>query len=91
MRFPRLSLIEDSIQSKIRQLKLPPAVRVSVPRGLEGGDLQIEFTAGSPAEFKNILAKIGAAAESESLADIFMLLNGSATGEPGAAPRSSAC
>ncbi|HKX51761.1 MAG TPA: hypothetical protein VJQ48_15130, partial [Candidatus Binatia bacterium] len=79
------------IQSKILQLKLPPAVSVSVPAGLEGGDLQIEFTAGSPAEFKNILAKLGAAAESESLAEIFILLNGSANGEPGAAPRSSAC
>jgi hypothetical protein len=91
MRFPRLSQIEDSIQSKIRQLKLPPAVRVSVPAGLEGGDLQVDFTAGSPAEFKNILAKLGAAAESEGLAEIFVLLNGSANGEPGAVPRSSAC
>ena len=89
IRFPRLSQIEDSIQSKIRQLKLPLAVRVSVPAALEGGDLQIEFTAGSPAEFKNILAKLGGAAESENLAEIFMLLNGSANGEPGAARRSS--
>jgi hypothetical protein len=86
-----LSQIEDSIQSKIRQLKLPHAVRVSVPEGLEGGDLQIEFTAGSSAEFKNILAKLAAAAERESLAEIFILLNGSANGEPGAAPRSSVC
>jgi hypothetical protein len=88
MRFPRLSQIEDSIQSKIGQFKLPPSVRLSVPAGLEGGDLQIEFTAGSPAEFKSILAKLSAAAESGSLAEIYILLKGNATGEGRAASRS---
>jgi hypothetical protein len=91
IRFPRLSQIEDLIQAKIRQLKLPSAVRLSVPAGLEGGDLQIELTAGSPAEFKNILAKLSVAAESESLAEIYVLLNSGANAEPGAAIRSSAC
>ena len=90
IRFPRLSQIENSIQLKIRQLKLSPAVRVSVPAGLVGGDLQIEFTAGSPAEFKSILAKLYAAAESESLAEIYVLLNGAANAERSAA-RSSSC
>jgi hypothetical protein len=88
IRFPRLSQIEDSIQSKIRQLKLPSAVRILVPAGLEGGDLQIEFTASSPAEFKSILAKLGAAAESESLAEIYVLLNSAANAEPSAKLRS---
>jgi hypothetical protein len=82
IRFPRLSQIEDSIQSKIRQLKLQPGVRLSVPAGLEGGDLHIEFTAGSPAELKSILAKLGKAAESESLAEIYGLLKGGAEAEP---------
>ena len=82
IRFPRLSQIEDSIQSKIRQLKLQPGVRLSVPAGLEGGDLHIEFTAGSPAELKSILAKLGTAAESESLAEIYGLLKGGAKAEP---------
>src|SRR5918992_1014992 len=82
MRFPRLSQIEDLIVSKIRQLRLQPAVRLSVPAGLEGGDLQIEFAAGSPAELKTILAKLNAAAESESLAEIYSLLKGEAIAEP---------
>jgi hypothetical protein len=87
-----LSQIEDSIQSKIRQLKLQPDVRLSAPAGLEGGDLQIEFTAGSPAEFKHIVAKLGAAAENESLAEIYALLKGTANAEMRAAPgSSSAC
>jgi hypothetical protein len=85
MRFPRLSQIEDSIQLKIRELKLQPSVRLSVPAGLEGGDLQIEFTAGSPAELKSILAKLSAAAESASLAEIYILLKGDAVAEPRAA------
>jgi len=88
MRFPRLSQIEDSIQLRIRGLKLPPSVRLSVPAGLEGGDLKIEFTAGSPAELKSILAKLSAAAESDSLAEIYILLKGDAIGEPRAASRS---
>jgi hypothetical protein len=92
IRFPRLSQIEDSIESKIRQLKLQPEVRLSAPAGLEGGDLQIEFTAGSPAEFRQIVAKLGAAAESESLAEIYVLLKGTANAEMRAAPgSSSAC
>ena len=89
IRFPRVSQIEDSIQSKIRQLTLPPTVRVSVPAGLEGGDLQITFRAGNPGEFKNILAKLGAAAGSDSLAEIYVLLNGAANAESGSALRSS--
>jgi hypothetical protein len=87
MRFPRLSQVEDSIQSKIGQLKLPPSVRLSVPAGLEGGDLQIEFTAGSPAEFKSILAKLSSAAESEGLAEIYNLLKGNAIADRRAASR----
>ena len=88
VRFPRLSQIEDLIQSKIRQLKLPRGVKVSVPVGLEGGDLQIEFAAGSPAEFKGILTMLAAAAERDTLAEIYVLLNG-ANAEPGATLRSS--
>ena len=89
IRFPRVSQIEDSIQSKIRQLKLPPTVRLSVPAALEGGDLQIEFTAGNLGEFRNILAKLGAAVENESLAEIYVLLNGVPNAESGPALRSS--
>jgi hypothetical protein len=92
IRFPRLSQIEDSIQAKIRQLKLQPAVKLSVPAGLEGGDLQIEFTARSPAEFKSIVANLGAAAQSENLAEIYLLLKGAGNTAMRAAPGSpSAC
>jgi hypothetical protein len=82
IRFPRLSQVEDLIQLKMRQLKLQPSVRLSVPAGLEGGDLQVEFAAGSPAELKNILAKLNAAAETETLAEIYTLLKGDAIAEP---------
>ena len=88
MRFPRLSQIEDALRSKIRQLKLPPSVTLSVPLGLEGGDLQIEFTAGNPAEFKSVLMRLAAVAESDTLAELYLLLNGTATAEGRAASKS---
>jgi hypothetical protein len=92
IRFPRLSQLEDSIQAKVRQLKLQPTVKLSVPAGLEGGDLQIEFAARSPAEFKSIVANLGAAAESENLAEIYLLLKGAGNHDMRAAPgSSSAC
>jgi len=92
IRFPRLSQIEDSIQANIRRLKLQPAVKLSVPAGLEGGDLRIEFVARSPAEFKSIVADLGAVAESENLAEIYFLLKGAGTAEMRIAPgSSSAC
>ncbi len=44
LRFPRLAQTEDEIHDKIRALKLQPEIRVTVPPGLEGGRLQIEFS-----------------------------------------------
>jgi hypothetical protein len=89
MRLPRLSQIEDSIRSQIRQLKLPPSVTLSVPAGLEGGNLRIEFAVGNPAEFKSVIQKLSAVAESETLAEIYLLLNGSAPAEARAISPSS--
>ncbi|MGH7783803.1 MAG: hypothetical protein ACREO5_08210 [Candidatus Binatia bacterium] len=76
MRFPRLSHIEDSIQSRIRELKLQPDIKLSVPPGLEGGDLRVEFSAASTNELKNLIKKLGDAADSQSLAEIFAMLKG---------------
>ncbi|MEX0802804.1 MAG: hypothetical protein WD688_05745 [Candidatus Binatia bacterium] len=81
LRFPRLSQLEDSIQSKIRALKLQPNVKLSVPPGLEGGDLRVEFSVGSPAQLKSILAKLNEASECEFMTEIFVLLKGDASAE----------
>jgi len=78
-RFPRLAEREDAIQKNIRELKLQPEVCLSVPPGLEGGRLAVEFTAASPEEFKRAVEKLRQAAGHPLLAQIFEWL----CGEPG--------
>jgi hypothetical protein len=76
MRFPRLAETEDTIQNKIRQLKLHPEIRLSVPAGLEGGRLVVEFTAASQEELQRAVKKLSAAAENETTSEIFQSLSG---------------
>ena len=79
LRFPRLAQAEDEIHGKIRALKLQPEIRITVPPGLEGGKLQIEFTVTNQRELKRLVEKLAAAAETNSTSEIFSLLGGSAT------------
>ena len=84
LRFPRLTQAEDDIQGKIRALKLQPEIRVTVPPGLEGGKLQIEFSVSTQQDFKRLAKKLAAAAETSSTYEIFSLLGGTAKSpEPG--------
>ena len=81
-RFPRLAETEDSIRARIQELKLQPAIRLSVPPGLEGGQLHVEFTASSQEEMKSWIEKLGQAAAQDSVGEIFRLLAGkTAAGE----------
>ena len=59
LRFPRLARTEDEIQGKIHALKLQPEIRVTVPSGLEGGRLQIEFSVTNQQDFKRLADKLG--------------------------------
>ena len=76
IRFPRLARAEDEIQGKIRTLKLQPEIRLTVPPGLEGGRLQVEFGATDQQEFRRLIDKLAAAAESSITGEIFTLLSG---------------
>jgi hypothetical protein len=76
LRFPRLSQLEDSIRVRIQELKLPVAIRVSVPPGLEGGNLHVEFSASTVEELKRFVAQLAEAAGKDSLKDIFHMLAG---------------
>jgi hypothetical protein len=76
LRFPRLSRLEDAVQTKIRQLRLHPHIKLSVPPGLEGASLRVEFNASGYDELNSLVAKLGAAAKSETVAEIFSLLRG---------------
>ena len=76
LRFPRLAETEDTIRAKIQDLKLHPEIHVTVPPGLEGGQLNIEFAAASHAELRQLAAKLTAAADKDSMPEIFELLAG---------------
>jgi len=76
LRFPRLSAIEDSIQAHIRELKLKAPVRLSVPAGLEGAKLYVEFEASTQAELLAAVRELAEAARHSSMDKIFALLSG---------------
>jgi hypothetical protein len=75
-RFPRLAKMEESIRAKIQALKLPAEIHLSVPPGLEGGRLQVEFSAGSVAEFGKLCQSLNDAAAAALTGEIFDLLSG---------------
>jgi hypothetical protein len=78
LRFPRLAQIESSIRVRIQELKLHPEIRLTVPPGLEGGRLRVELTASTPQELKKLAGKLAAAADSNTVREIFALLAGEA-------------
>lgn len=79
-RFPRLAAIEESIRMKIRELKLPAEIDLSVPPGLEGGRLHVEFSAGTRVELEKLTRRLSDAATSATVAEIFELLSGQTGG-----------
>lgn len=78
MRFPRLAETEDAVEAKIHALKLHPEVRLSVPPGLEGGRLHVEFVAASHAAFKQLAERLTEAADNSVMTEIYDLLAGRA-------------
>jgi hypothetical protein len=76
LRFPRLAQLEDSLRVRIRELKLHPEIRISVPPGLEGGRLRVEFAASSSDELKVLIAKLADAVSKDALEVIFTILAG---------------
>jgi hypothetical protein len=80
-RFPRLAAVEDAIRQNIQALKLPAEVRLSVAPGLEGGRLQAEISAADPAQLELLARKLGEAAATSSVANIFEHLRGEHAGK----------
>ncbi|HEU4346129.1 MAG TPA: hypothetical protein VFU31_31650 [Candidatus Binatia bacterium] len=76
LRFPRLAHLEDSIRMHIQELRLHPGIKLSVAPGLEGGRLRAEFDAASQTEFGKLAGKLAAAADTDSMRQIFALLAG---------------
>jgi hypothetical protein len=76
LRYPRLAETEDQIRNRIQSLELHPEIRVSVPPGLEGGRLHVEFTAASITELRMLTDKLTTAAATRLAPEIFELLAG---------------
>src|SRR5919106_2149561 len=76
LRFPRLSQVEDSIRTRIQELRLPSAVRLAAPPGLEGGYLHVEFSASNTEELRKFAAQLAEVAGHESVKEIFRMLAG---------------
>ena len=75
-RFPRLAETENAIREKIQALKLHPGIGLSVPPGLEGGRVQVEFSAASREELRQLTSKLSEALEKAVASEIFELLSG---------------
>src|SRR5215813_2810044 len=63
LRFPRLAGIEDEIQRRIRNLKLPSGISISVPQGLEGGVVAVKFEATSQDGLRRLASEASRAAD----------------------------
>ena len=81
LRFPRLTASEDGVRSRLRELKLVPELRITVPAGLEGGKLHVEFSAANMAEFRVCVSKLADAADREPLSQAFAILSGQSSEE----------
>lgn len=79
LRFPRLAQTEDALRARIHELKLHPEITLSLPPGLEGGRLQVQFSASTEDEFKRLSAKLAQILDRDSVREIFRLLAGRAT------------
>ena len=87
LRFPRLVQLEDLIRRQIQALKLHPQIQISVPPGLEGGKLQVDFSASSHEELKILSAKLAEAVHQEEVQQIFNWLAGGVDSSGAKAPQ----
>ncbi|HXQ24017.1 MAG TPA: hypothetical protein VN812_20215 [Candidatus Acidoferrales bacterium] len=76
LRFPQLGAAEDRLAVLVRELGLPPSVRVTPPESLEGDSIRIEIVADSAASLHDSVARLLAASQSPGCAAIFELLAG---------------
>ena len=75
-RFPRLAALENSLAESVKALRLPAAIHLSIPPGLEGGRIKAELEAATASELKELSELLSNAAASEEMTRIFAILNG---------------
>ena len=76
LRFPRLTSMEEAIRKRIREIRLSPQIRITVPPGLEGG-LTVQMRAASYKELERLVGELSELLEKKAVQEIFSLLEGS--------------
>jgi hypothetical protein len=80
LRFPRLAAIEDEIQRRIRNLKLPRGISLNVPQGLEGGGVALKIEATRREDLRRLAADVSRAIDSDDMKEIFTILESGTAG-----------
>jgi ParB/RepB/Spo0J family partition protein len=75
-RYPLLTSLEDQLQEKLKQLRLPKEVLITLPPFLEGDRLKVTFQFRNIKELERILMKLQELIGREELEDILRLLKG---------------
>lgn len=75
-RYPLLTSLEDQLQEKLKQLRLPKEVLITLPPFLEGDRLKVTFQFRNIKELEKILMKLQELIRREELKDILRLLKG---------------
>jgi hypothetical protein len=80
LRFPRLAGIEDEVQRRIRNLKLPSGISIAVPQGLEGGSVMVKIEATNHKDLGRLATEASRAVDSDDMKEIFTMLEGESAG-----------
>lgn len=75
-RYPLLTSLEDQLQEKLKQLRLPREISIALPPFLEGDQLKVTFQFRNIKELEKILTKLQELIDREELKDILRLLKG---------------
>jgi ribonuclease D len=73
-RFPQLAAAEERLAALVRELALPPSIRVTFPEFLEGDAVRVEITADSAAAFRRAAEALQAASATPACEQIFAVL-----------------
>lgn len=76
LRFPRLVETEDRLARQVRELRLPPGVRLVLPANLNDTEVRIEIRAVDAESLRAAVDSLRAAVQRRELADLFALMNG---------------
>lgn len=76
LRFPRLVETEERLARQVRELRLPPNVRLVLPANLNDTEVRVEIRAGDAEALRAAVDSLRAAVQRRELAELFALMNG---------------